>query len=448
MTTSTSSVSCCLYLLLLVPQLLAKEFDPFQIFDDDRNQLLTKENLAFAKVFQEWSEKVGQRELCNGEASEHQRDYIIVWLKPGICNSMVSLTSALYLAVLTERRFVLATNAFSESKSNDYNVEIHDLFQAPRSWGCWPNLSHVHNIENISARSARYSDQRVLLTFKRFPAIHLPPSKRMRTRHKFDFLCTDWLKYLHYRFIELDSYQYFLKPLSFNPNLSRLVDEGMVPNFGQLVRTLLEPAPRILHAIDNYIRNDLEQDKKMYGMQIRTRFLFQENKIPLSRLRKLENFIHCATTDLNSTLFLATDSEWVKKHFQQISRQVKFTKDPLSRSDKTGIESAVTDMWILGMADTIVGTSRSTFGQCASGIYGAKRRMILSKSKAESVNLEEMTCVSSTTGPCIREEVWNTLLEKCPLKNKKSLHRKLTREIRACSGDVYTTKNTRPLAFW
>ena len=81
------------------------------------------------------------------------------------------------------------------------------------------------------------------------------------------------------------------------------------------------------------------------------------------------------------------------------------------------------DMWTLASADIIIGSSASTFGQCASGLLGSERRVIMSKSKqrAQLADLKPFQCLSGGTGICKRHEIWQKLLRSCNFINRRLL---------------------------
>lgn len=369
-----------------------------------RRHKILQESQFFDKVMRSWSDSIQQKILCthsrkDAESSEYQ--YVVVKLKPGLCNSMVSLTSSLALALLSNRRLILKSENFVSDKSkNDYQASIGDVFEPPVHFGsCWPTLQSVTEMES--------QENTVQVTFLRGARIRTLVRGKTITE-KIDLLCGSWIQRLSaYKFWEIDSYQAFFLAMYINPLMRSSIHEIGAPSFGAMARSIFRPKQHIQNEVLKHHAMYLQKSPSI-GFQVRVAYLR-----PVDSTIVLD-FLRCTDEDPGS-VFVSTDSKLIRQKFKEYFYDLETISfnSTIDRSALNGIEGAVRDMWTLAGTDEIIGSSVSTFGQCASGLLGAKRRIILSQRRARLVSLRPFECVSGNTGVCMRQEVWKKMMGTC-----------------------------------
>jgi len=393
-----------------------------------RNNKILQESLSFDKVVRSWSDFVQQRELCTDSREDINSDvhnYLIVKLKPGLCNSMVSLTSSLALALLSKRRLILLSENFVSNTSRDYKASIKDIFEPPAHFGsCWPTLRS--GTEKRQLRNVAH------LTFLRGPRVKKIVEGKVRTE-KIDLLCGSWIQKLsNFKFLEIDSYQAFFLAMYINPWMGSSMDRIGRPTFGAMSRMMFRPKEHIQKEVLEYHAKYLQESPSI-GFQVRVAYLR-----PIQSSIILD-FLRCTEKDPLS-VFVSTDSRIVRQKFEGYFHNFGSVSynNTIDRTELRGIESAVRDMWTLASTDTIIGSSVSTFGQCASGLLGSDRRVILSQQRAQLINLRPLQCMTGTTGVCMRQEVWQKLLGSCNFISGNGLAESVDIQMACTYGnDVY-----------
>jgi hypothetical protein len=238
---------------------------------------------------------------------------------------------------------------------------------------------------------------------------------KLRTE-KIDLLCGSWVQKLSvYDFWEINSHQAFFLAMYINPLMRSTIHEIGAPSFGAMSRSMFRPKEHIQKEVLNHHAMYLRKSPSI-GFQVRVAYLRPvDSNIVL-------DFLRCTDEDPGS-VFVSTDSKLIRQKFKGYFSDLESISfnSTIDRSALNGIEGAVRDMWTLAGTDKIIGSSASTFGQCASGLLGSKRRIILSKQRARLINLKPFQCVSGTTGVCMRQEVWEKLMGTCKFVSSNSL---------------------------
>lgn len=110
-----------------------------------------------------------------------------------------------------------------------------------------------------------------------------------------------------------------------------------------------------------------------------------------------------------SLLYLATDGHRVKAYFAKRFRDRGVLFDAvLTAYSRAGCYDGVVELFSLAESNLIVVTAGSTYGQCASALFGVDRCPVFGEAQC--------TCVKASS-PCILPKHFKVYLDKCANPN-------------------------------
>jgi len=273
----------------------------------------------------------------------------------GLGNRIQGLLSALLLAMLTNRAFVIKWPV-----TTNCPADFASLFGPPLSnWTFSQMLPYMAENEEVVKNEA----QSRWYAYCRHCSIGGggdPPTPWSSWSY---LLCDPHFGFhTSGRIIKIRSTQWFAPVIAHNQNWREKVCQLTGPDiFGSLASTL-HPTDSLQQRIQEFKKNHFE-GSEVVGLQMR--------RLEILGVKgdREEVFWRCAamlSKDSRTKWFLATDEESTRTKLKNlIGDRLLYVNESITRRDEEGVQNALVEMWLLGEVDHIITTPYSTFGYSA-----------------------------------------------------------------------------------
>lgn len=303
----------------------------------------------------------------------------------GLGNQMQTFTSALLLAILTDRGILVdwpAVKAHDIKYAGNNESElaalphVDALFRSPGfEWDFWSVKDRI---------PAHLTKQNIAMVevSNRYPNV-----LEM-------FMCKDINKDLPSRLLLMKAWDNYIPLLMLNPHYShRVLQEFGIAPFQPLSNYILQPTKSIQQRADEF-RQQHFAGKYVIGIQMRSFFMHQSQLMAFWQCAKLLAHLHASRSDVPVVFFLATDTMAARRVARRVFKDLLVHTDvDISRASTEGVEGALIDLVLLEHCDQLVNTAGSSFGRVASARSGRTAHVITASD----------TCVKQiVTEPCTR----------------------------------------------
>jgi len=308
----------------------------------------------------------------------------------GLGNQIQAFTSALLLAILTDRGFLV-----------DWpNIDPHDIVYAGNNkseLAGLPQIEQLFRVPGFDWDFWRVTERipRHLLT-KQVALVEVS-NRYPDVMEK--FMCEDLNEAIPMRILNMKAWDTYVPLLMLNPHYAGAVLStfGISP-FRALSNFALRPVETIEQNAANFAAQHF-QGKFVIGIQLRSFFMHKSQMSVFWKCAKLLAYVNTEQTGKQVVFFLATDNHVVRGMARKVlgADFLVHTRDDVTRASPDGIKSALLDLILLERADELINTAGSSFGRVAAARSGRLAHIVTTSD----------TCLRQVlTEPCTR--LWET----------------------------------------